>query len=221
MKPILVIGSSGHAAMVLEAIELQRQYRIIGLLDSYEPVGKQKHGYVVCGIPEKAAELADAHSCRSFFVAVGDNWQRWHISSKLAKIVPDVEFPIVIHPSVLISRSARIGYGTVVMAAAVIMPDASIGEGCLVNESSGVGHDCRLADYASVSGGVHMGGASALGFRSSLGIGSTVREKRVIGQDSVIGAGSVVVDDIPDGVVAYGLPARVMRQRSPDERYML
>jgi acetyltransferase-like isoleucine patch superfamily enzyme len=35
-----------------------------------------------------------------------------------------------------------------------------------------------------------------------------------------VGAGAVVVDDVPDAVVAYGAPARVVRSRDPDEPYL-
>jgi len=45
----------------------------------------------------------------------------------------------------------------------------------------------------------------------ALSIGSCVVDKATIGSGSFIGAGSVVVKDIPKGVVAYGNPARVIR----------
>ncbi len=39
-----------------------------------------------------------------------------------------------------------------------------------------------------------------------------------IGKNSVIGAGSVVTRDIPEGVVAYGNPCRVIRKITPEDR---
>lgn len=39
-----------------------------------------------------------------------------------------------------------------------------------------------------------------------------------IGKDSVIGAGSVVVNDIPEGVVAVGNPCKVVRKITPEDR---
>jgi acetyltransferase-like isoleucine patch superfamily enzyme len=39
-----------------------------------------------------------------------------------------------------------------------------------------------------------------------------------IGKDSVIGAGSVVVSDIPEGVVAVGNPCKVIRKITPEDR---
>ena len=45
------------------------------------------------------------------------------------------------------------------------------------------------------------------------GLGSTVRNNINIGEWSLVGAGSVVVKDIPDKVVAFGNPARVVRHK--------
>ncbi len=220
MKPLLVVGSSGHASAVLEAIELQGEFEVGGLLDSFAPKGARKHGYPVCGTVEEASELSDAYTCRSFFVAIGDNWARWKIAQTLWATVEHAEFPVVVHPSVLVSRSARIGPGSVIMAGSVIATKAVIGEGCIVYTASTVDHDCRMDDYASIAPGVHLGGGAGIGVRSSIGIGSTLREKVWIGRDSVIGAGSVVLDDIPDDTVAYGVPAKVIRRRAADEKYM-
>ncbi len=220
MKPVLIVGSSGHASMVLEAIELKGEFKVIGLLDSFEPKGTVKHGYLVCGRAEDAAAVGEAYNCRSFVVAVGDNWARWRIAMAIRGALSGVDFPSILHPSVLISKTARIGRGAVVMPAGVVGPNATVGEGCIVNVGSAVNHDCRMHDYSSLSGGVQLAGAIVIGMRSSIGIGSTVREKVSIGQDSVIGAGSVVLNDIPDNVVAYGVPAKVARGRTPDERYM-
>jgi len=44
-----------------------------------------------------------------------------------------------------------------------------------------------------------------------VGIGSVATPGVRIGRACVIGAGSVVVRDVPDGAVAYGVPARLRR----------
>jgi maltose O-acetyltransferase len=53
-----------------------------------------------------------------------------------------------------------------------------------------------------------------------IGAGATVIEKITIGENSLIGAGSVVLHDIEADVVAVGNPARVVRKRKFDERYL-
>ena len=45
-----------------------------------------------------------------------------------------------------------------------------------------------------------------------IGSGTQITPGVIIGDNSVIGAGSVVTGDIPDNVVAYGVPCKVIRQ---------
>ena len=220
MKPLLVVGSSGHASTVLEAIELCEEYSVIGLLDSFEKKGKEKHGHRVAGRAEESGDVARASGCSCFFIAIGDNWKRWRMAVQLTAALPEIEFATVVHPSVLISKSARVGRGTFLMTGAILCANASVGEGCIVNTASTVNHDCKMADYSSLSAGVHLGGACAIGVRSSVGLGATVCEKRTVGRDTVIGAGAVVLENVPDEVVCYGVPAKVGRTRAPDESYM-
>jgi sugar O-acyltransferase (sialic acid O-acetyltransferase NeuD family) len=220
VKRLFVIGSSGHAGSVLEAIELQGEYQVLGLLDSFEPVGTRKHRYEVYGPPEDAVKLAAAFDCRSFFIAIGDNWSRWRISRCLEEAVPGFDFPVVCHPGAVVSRSAKIGRGTAVLAAAVVGTDTMIGEGCIVNVAAAIGHDCRMENYSSIAGGVRMAGGAVIGERSTAGVSSTLLEKITVGRDSVVAAGAVLFKNVPDEVVVFGNPARIVRTRKPDEPYM-
>ena len=48
-----------------------------------------------------------------------------------------------------------------------------------------------------------------------MGLGAVVVKHRRIGAHSHVGAGAVVTRDLPDGVIAYGVPARVVRATGP------
>ena len=50
-----------------------------------------------------------------------------------------------------------------------------------------------------------------------IGAGSTILPGVTIGENSVIGAGSLVNQDIPANVVAYGTPCRVVRPIQPED----
>jgi acetyltransferase-like isoleucine patch superfamily enzyme len=54
----------------------------------------------------------------------------------------------------------------------------------------------------------------ALGENVWLGTGVKVLDGVSIGRDVVVGAGAVVTTDLPDGVIAAGVPARVVRSRA-------
>ena len=52
-----------------------------------------------------------------------------------------------------------------------------------------------------------------------IGAGSIILAGVTIGDDSIIGAGSVVTKDIPSGVVAVGVPCKVMRKISESDKF--
>src|SRR5438105_2871282 len=87
-----------------------------------------------------------------------------------------------------------------------------------------VGDDCKIGQYSTVMDcdwheletPTHDGGHGqprpvVLEAGVWLGVRVTVLKGVTIGRGSVIGAGSVVASDIPEGVVAAGVPARVLR----------
>ena len=94
---------------------------------------------------------------------------------------------------------------------------ARIGENAIINTLAGVEHECVIQDGVHVSAGARLGGNVTVGQATTIEIGATVGARVIIGADSVIGAGAVVLRDIPDGVLAYGIPARVIRSTKQDE----
>ena len=85
----------------------------------------------------------------------------------------------------------------------------------VINTGASVDHDCKIRDGVQLAPRVVLGGRVHIGDLSFVGIGATIINRIVIGRNCLIGAGAVVVRDIPDHNVAYGVPARVIRQRDP------
>ena len=56
-------------------------------------------------------------------------------------------------------------------------------------------------------------GTVVVGRETHLGVGVSVRNNLTLGARSVVGVGAAVVADLPDDVVAVGVPARVVRRR--------
>ena len=124
----------------------------------------------------------------------------------------ELQFATAIHPSAVVSPSATIGEGTVVMAGAVINSDAVIGKHCIVNTGATIDHECVIGDYCHIAPGVNISGSTRVDDGSWIGVGACVIQCINIGENCMIGAGSVVVKDIPDNVVAYGNPCKVIRK---------
>jgi len=74
-----------------------------------------------------------------------------------------------------------------------------------------IGHDARVMANSVLSSQVNLGGGATVGDSTYIGMGALIKEGIKIGSNSIIGMGSVVYNDIPDGVIALGNPARVIR----------
>jgi acetyltransferase EpsM len=167
---------------------------------------------VVCGVDEW---LEQPDHSAEVIIAVGHNPDRLRLARRLER--GEVQFANVIHPSVVIMPSAKMGRGISVFAQAVVNSSAQIGHHVVINTSVVVEHDCVIEDGASLSPGVRMGGRVVIGQGAFLGTGATCVPRITIGERAIVGAGSVVTRDIPADTLAYGVPARVLRAVQPEK----
>jgi sugar O-acyltransferase (sialic acid O-acetyltransferase NeuD family) len=126
--------------------------------------------------------------------------------------IQNEEYVTLIHPSAVIGQHVQIGYGTHIGPGAIIAPYAIISSFCVVNRSVSIGHHTQLDAFTCLNPGVHVAGICHLEEDVTIGMSAAILEGIHIGKKSVIGAGSVVTKDMPAGVVAYGVPAKVIRE---------
>lgn len=200
MSKLVIIGASGHGKVIAD-IAIRVGYTDIVFLDDNNSI-TECAGFPVVGKTTDAADLTGDK-----IVAIGNAEVRERIQKNLTNVVS------LIHPSAVISRSVKIGNGTVVMGGAVINSDSKIGDGCIINTCSSVDHDCVVGDYAHISVGSHLAGTVQIGRRSWIGIGAVVRNNLSICSDCVIGAGAVVVKDIAVPGTYIGVPAIKLRKK--------
>ena len=220
MPKILLIGSSYHASVVLDAIRVAGTYEIAGCLDDTQTRGTMRKGYPILGGIGDAARVIAEYAIETMAIAVGDNWSRRKILLSLMNHNLNVTFPVIRHPSAIVASGAEIGQGTVIFAGSHVGPGSQIGEFCIINTASSVDHDCILSNFSSIAPGVCMGGLVKIGECSAVGVGASISDRIAIGNHTVVGTGSAVVRDIPDLVVAYGNPARVKRSRREEEKHI-
>ncbi len=213
-KPLAIWGAKGPALIVAEIIRLRGDYDIVGYLDNLNP--ERKHasfgGAHVLGGEEELDSLWNS-GVRHIVFAFQGNQARL----RLAEMVKarGFELATAIHPTASVSASARVGAGTVVRAQSAIGPETHIGANCIIGYGAMVSHDCMIEDGVHLSSGVNVAGCVTIGRATWVGMGATIIDPRSVGTNSMIGAGAVVTADVPDGVVAYGVPARVVRANNP------
>ena len=166
------------------------------------------------------AELSREHGFTHCLVAVGHNEVRRRCVRMLGEILPGLRFPVAIHPSAVVAEGVELGDGSVVMAGVVINPGCRIGRHCIVNTGVCLDHGSTLGDFVSLAPGVVTGGNVSIGEGSAVCLGAQIIHGMRIGAETVVGAGALVVRPVPAACVAYGSPARRIRDRVPSDHYM-
>lgn len=207
MQTVLVYGAGGHGKVVADILRAGSDSRLAGFVDDrVELQSSHVLGLPVLGDGCWLGRTAQT-SRITVALGIGDNCARQRVAERC--LGWGVELATLVHPSATVSESAQLGPGTVVMAQAVINAGAVTRSGVIVNTGAIVEHDVQIGEFAHLSPNAAMGGTSRLGRRSHLGLGAVVIECVNVGSYTTIGAGAVVIRDIPDGVVAFGVPAKI------------
>lgn len=193
MKSIYIYGANGHGLVVADIAKSCGYQNIIFIDDdknkgykTFEDIKENRYSHIAFGI--------------------GNN----QIRAKLYKKVKESGFitPILIHPSSIISTSAKIEEGTVIMPNVVVNAEAHIGKCVILNSLCVIEHECRIDNFVHISPKVALAGDVKVGEFTHIGIGSIVIQCLEIGKNSIIGAGSVVIKNIEDFKKAYGNPCK-------------
>lgn len=199
MGRINLFGASGHAKVIMDIINAEGNH-VDELYDD------APHCSEINGIPVYVAGQKEVEG--PLIVSIGSNKFRKLVAERY-----DVEYATACHPSALISPSAKIGEGTVVMQGAILQPDVRIGKHCIINSGASVDHECVTGDFVHISPHATLCGNVHVGEGSWIGASATVIPGIKIGKECVIGAGAVVIQDIPDGAIAVGNPARIIKKK--------
>jgi len=211
---LTIWGTGGHAISVLETA-LASGFTNIIFSDQFSSA-REFEGFPLLTLDQ----LKDANVAQLVVIAVGDNSKRQLVSANLENKLGGLSFLTLIHPSAVVASSARLGPGTVVLQGAIVGAKSRIGNHCIVNTGASLDHESSMGNFSSLAPGVVTGGQVVIGERSAIGIGTAIRHSVRVGHDTVVGSASYVHENLPNKVVAYGTPARVIRSRNGDDPYL-
>lgn len=220
MENIVILGGGNGAHIAIDILERNHEYNIIGIIDSVHKIGSVRFGYPIIGRQENILKLIHEHAIDGGFISIGEIWGRSLIYEQINKLVPKFKFINAIHPSVQIGNNVQLGFGIIAAAGSIINTHAQIGNFVAIYTGAQIEHNCIIKDFASISAGSITGGYVTLGNYSAITLGVVVIDRITIGKNSVIGSGSLVLKNIPDNVLAYGNPCKVIRERKRGEKFL-
>jgi len=220
MRNVVVIGTSGHAKVIVDILKKDSNYRLLGCLAHSKADIESFCGIPVLGEDAELSDLVERYQIHALVIGVGDNFRRSQIAARIQQFNPGVQFARAIHPQAIIAEDVQIGEGSVVMAGTVINSGCQIGRHCIVNSRASLDHDSILEDFSSLAPGVTSGGDCHIEQFSAVNIGAILAHGVTVGRHSVVGAGSLLLQSVESHVVAYGSPAKVIRTRQEGEPYL-
>ncbi len=191
MSKIVLIGGGSHCKSVIDVIEQEGKFEIVGILDKPENEGAKVLNYSVIGSDKDLESLAKEYQYA--LVTIGQIYSP-SLRIKLFELAIKAGFklPSIISPNAYVSKHSMIGDGTVVMHNAVVNANSSIGDNCIINSKSLVEHDCLISKHCHISTSATINGGVIIEEGCFIGSNVATKEFIKIKKNSFIKAGSFV-----------------------------
>ena len=188
-EEILLIGGGGHCKSVIDVIEQENKYKIVGIIDKKELIGQEVLGYKIIASDDDLPNLFQKY--KNAHITVGQIKSN-AVRVKLYAVLKEIGYtlPTIISPLAYVSKHAVIKGGSIVMHKALINANAKVGKNCIINSKALIEHDvvvednCHISTAAVVNGGVTV--------KENSFVGSNATTKEYIEVDRFVKAGSVV-----------------------------
>ncbi|MCT7616611.1 NeuD/PglB/VioB family sugar acetyltransferase [Aliarcobacter butzleri] len=188
-EKIVLIGGGGHCHSVIDVIEQENKYEIIGIVDTKENIGKKVLDYKIIACDDDLETIF--LSCKNALITVGQiesNKIRVKIYNKLKEI--GFNLPVIISPLAYVSNHSSIEEGTIIMHHALVNANTKIGKNCIINTKALIEHDCVVEDNCHISTASVINGGVRV--KENSFFGSNATSKQSIEIDGFIKAGSLV-----------------------------
>lgn len=205
--PLLILGARPYSLAFADAFADVTAYQIAGYVENME---RERAGSEHGGLPvhwfEDLPQFKDTHHV---ICSLGTTFRHRFVEPVQAM---GMIFATLVHPTATISRNSTFGEGTSFNIGDIVAGFTTIGRHVHINRGATIGHHTIIEEYVTVGPGVNIAGNCHIGAHTYLGIGANVVDGITIGRHCVIGAGAVVTKDLPDRVLAVGVPAKIVKE---------
>jgi sugar O-acyltransferase (sialic acid O-acetyltransferase NeuD family) len=213
LKKVIIVGAriDGHAKVVLEIIQAQRKYEVIGFIDdNLINKGINIRNIPVIGTMSDLPQLIEKYNISGGIVAIGNNQQRRNLGLKIKNT--GLELINAIHPTVYIDSDVQIGEGNCFCQGVIIVTGSKIGNSINIHTGATIDHDNIIEDGANIGPGVHTAGRVTIYKDAFLGAGTIIIPDGIVGEGAITGAGTVVIRPVEPYTKVVGVPAKIIKK---------
>ena len=205
--PLAILGTGVFAEEVADLVEQSDEHEVVAFVENWN---RERAGGELAGRPIVWVDELGGHAGEWRAVCAIASPERRAYVEHVAGL--GIEFATVVHPTAVVSPSARLGSGCVVSPRVVVGSHTEIGEHAIVNRGVLIGHHTRVGSCVTISPGANIAGCVEIGDGAYIGMGATVIDRRAIGDGALVAAGAVVVKDVAAGQRVQGVPARAVER---------
>jgi sugar O-acyltransferase (sialic acid O-acetyltransferase NeuD family) len=219
LEKVVILGAriDGHAKVVLEIIEAEGKYEVVGFIDDNLFEKKVSiRNIPVIGRTSDLNVLKQKLGLFGAIVAIGNNLQRRMLGNNIREA--GLQLINAIHPSVHIDSDVIIGMGNCFCQGVIIVTGTRIGDCVNVHTGATIDHDNIIEDGANLGPGVHTSGRVTICRDAFLGAGTLVIPDGYVGEGAITGAGTVVIRPVPSYTKVVGVPARVIEKLNQQKK---
>jgi sugar O-acyltransferase (sialic acid O-acetyltransferase NeuD family) len=206
---LLILGKGDNiVTMILDNLCSVRQFPKITIYNNLDlPIGNQFNHL------DFSIKVFDNINIEDYEYYTLGVYQPKHKIKLLETLSPKLNrFVNVIHDGLDISKTSTLGRGLLINSKVSIAAHTTIGDFVSINRHVSIGHHTTIGNYVSINPGCNIAGNVSIGDGTTIGMGANIIDGIKIGKNTIIGAGSVVTKDIPDNVVAYGSPCKIIKE---------
>jgi sugar O-acyltransferase (sialic acid O-acetyltransferase NeuD family) len=215
LLPSYIYGASTGALQLLEAIQSDLKYRVVGIIDDNDAFeSKTVQAIPVIGGFDSLIDKKQSENISVFVSSHSTN--RRKIINRLNAETPWIELPPLIDKRTTILSHVVVEDGAFVEAGCVIGHEVQIGRGAILNIGAKLSHNCIVGDFTHLAIGTSISGAVSIGSNCLIGAGTSVNPAVTIGDNVIVSPGSAILNDIPSNVTVSGNPARIIGDSKRD-----
>lgn len=202
-KRIAILGSGEWASQLADFIKVDPSMELVGFVDN-----KPVRGGYFCSDNELVT-LYNRGAFDCLFIGIG--YARFDLRKKLYEEFSQKQIPFatIIHPTAVVSPSAKIGAGSFIGPNVVVNKEAEICDNVVANSSVLVEHNTIVGNHSYIAGRAAIAGYSRIGECSFIGLNSTIKDHIAIADYTTVGCAANVVKNIEESNHIYiGNPAK-------------
>jgi len=192
MKKILIYGAGGHCLSLVNLIETNKKFKIIGIIGRREELNKKILSYKIKYTDEDLNKLSKI--CNNITISI-THFKNLKKRDNLFNFLRDkFNIPNIISPFSRISKHFKIGDGNQIFHDVLINSGVQINNNCIVNNKSLIEHNSILENNVHISTGVIVNGDCKIEKNSFIGSGSILKQGTFIRKNKFIKMGSLIAN---------------------------